>query len=242
MFKHIVINALIVGAIAGGIWGILQIFTTSPIILAAEIYEVSEPLAADSHSHEGEAAHSHADASIWAPDDGPERVIYTLISAMLAAVGFAMITLALMALNNKTSLTSGLLFGLAGFISFFVAPAIGLPPEIPGTIAADLDMRQTWWLATVALTAAGLASIAFMSVIYKFVGVSLLVIPHLIGAPQPEHHGFANTDPVAMAALTDLSVDFVLMTGISLLVLWLSIGLLSAYFAKKFVPDFYPKT
>ena len=78
--------------------------------------------------------------------------------------------------------------------------------------------------------------------IYKIIGVGLLAIPHIIGAPQPEHHGFANTDPVAVAALTNLSADFVLMTGFSLLVLWLTIGLLSAYFGRKYLPSYYPKT
>ncbi|MCJ8323856.1 MAG: CbtA family protein [Rhizobiales bacterium] len=242
MFKHIVINALIVGAIAGAIWGVLQIFTTSPIILAAEVYELVEPEATDTHSHGDETVHSHADDDAWAPADGFERIIYTLITAMLSAVGFAMITLAFMALTNQTSLISGLLFGLAGYISFFVAPALGLLPEIPGTLAADLDMRQTWWALTVGLTAAGLATIAFSPVIYKIIGVGLLAIPHIIGAPQPEHHGFANTDPVAVAALTNLSADFVLMTGFSLLVLWLTIGLLSAYFGRKYLPSYYPKT
>lgn len=238
MFKNIVINAMIVGVIAGALLGILQNFTTTPIILAAEAYEVSETTEATTHSHGGASAHTHQhDDEAWAPQDGFERVTYTILSSILTAIGFAMLTLAAMAASGKTSLLNGLLFGLAGFTIFYIAPALGLSPEIPGTIAANLEGRQAWWLMTVILTAAGLGCLAFLNQYYKLFGLALLAIPHILGAPQPEHHGFANTEPEAVAALTALSGDFILMTGLTLLIFWVATGIVSAHFAKKFIGE-----
>ncbi len=56
--------------------------------------------------------------------------------------------------NQTLTLHPGLLWGLAGFVVFVLAPNFGLPPELPGMQAGDLMQRQIWWLATVVLTAA----------------------------------------------------------------------------------------
>ncbi|MGV8769566.1 CbtA family protein, partial [Pseudomonas aeruginosa] len=50
-----------------------------------------------------------------------------------------------------------LLWGLAGYAVFCLAPSLGLTTELPGTAAADLVQRQYWWIATAAATAVGLA-------------------------------------------------------------------------------------
>lgn len=233
MFKNIIINALVVGAIAGALLGVMQIFTTSPIIQAAEFYEIT----ADETAHDEGAAHSHGDedAEAWGPEDGFERTAYTIASSMLTAVGFAMLTIAAMAFTNKTSLLSGLLFGLAGYLSFYVAPSIGLSPEIPGTVAANLEGRQGWWMMTVLLTAAGLACLAFMPNLFKISGLALIAVPHILGAPLPEHHGFANTHPDAVAALTSLSSDFIIATAATLFIFWVVLGLVSSYMTKRFM-------
>lgn len=233
MFKNIIVSAMIVGVIAGALLGALQNFTTTPIIIAAEFYEVTADPSAEADGH----GHSHGDeeAEAWGPKDGFERTAYTIFASILTAVGFAMLVIAAMAFTKKTSLLSGLLFGLAGYLSFYVAPAMGLLPEIPGTIAANLEGRQGWWLMTVILTAAGLACLAFMPQLFKLFGIALIAIPHILGAPLPEHHGFANTHPEAVAALTDLSNEFILMTAISLFIFWVVLGMLSGYVAKRFV-------
>ncbi|MGL1922685.1 MAG: CbtA family protein [Hyphomicrobiales bacterium] len=239
MFKNIIIAALLVGAITGALLGVLQIFTTSPIIMAAEAYEVSEASAADTHNGATQAhshTHSHDDAGeAWAPSDGIERTTYTIFASMLTAVGFAMLVIAAMAYTQKIKPLHGLLFGLAGYLSFFVAPSLGLIPEIPGTLAANLEGRQGWWMMTVLLTAAGLACLAFMPKLFKLFGFALIAVPHVLGAPLPSQHGFANTDPQAVAALTELSGQFVIMTAITLLVFWVVLGVLSSYAAKKYL-------
>lgn len=233
MFKNIIVSAMIVGVIAGAFLGALQNFTTTPIILAAEFYEVTAEAGAEVDGH----SHSHAgdDAEAWGPEDGFERTAYTIFASILTAIGFAMLVIAAMAFTKKTSLLSGLLFGLAGYLSFYVAPSMGLLPEIPGTVAANLEGRQGWWLMTVILTAAGLACLAFMPKLFKLFGFALIAIPHILGAPLPEHHGFANTHPEAVAALTNLSNEFIMMTAITLFMFWVVLGMLSGFVAKRFV-------
>lgn len=233
MFKNIIISALLVGAIAGAVLGVMQIFATSPIIFAAEVYEVAE--APSDHSHDA-TTHSH-EAEAWAPEDGIERGIYTIFAAMLTAVGFAMLVIAAMAFTKKFEIWHGLLFGLAGYLSFFVAPSLGLVPEIPGSLAANLEGRQGWWMMTVLLTAAGLACFAFMPKFFKLFGFALIAVPHVLGAPLPEHHGFANTDPEAVAALTALSGDFIMMTAVTLFVFWLVLGVLASFAGRKYIAE-----
>ncbi len=250
MFKNIIVSAIIVGVIVGALWAVLQNFTTTPIILAAEAYEVSDPVTFDgngngngngNHTHDSKQAHETEQANghghnpdAWAPNDGFERIGYTILTSILTAIGFAMLILAAMAASNKTNLLSGILFGLAGYISFYLAPSFGLAPEIPGSQAAQLEGRQGWWLMTVLLTAAGLACMAFINSKFRFFGLGLIAIPHILGAPLPEHHGFANSDPIAVAALTNLSNEFIILTGISLLVFWLALGAASSMAAKRY--------
>ncbi|GIS88595.1 MAG: hypothetical protein CM1200mP18_13050 [Gammaproteobacteria bacterium] len=33
-----------------------------------------------------------------------------------------------------------------GFATFFFSPALGLPPELPGTTVTEMGPRQLWWL------------------------------------------------------------------------------------------------
>lgn len=236
MFKNIILSALIVGAIAGAILGAMQLFTTSPIILAAEFYEVTAD--AEPGHDDSTAAHGHShgdDAEAWSPEDGFERTISTIVASILTAVGFAMLTIAAMAYSQKTNLLHGLLFGIAGYLSFYVAPSMGLLPEIPGSLAANLEGRQGWWMMTVILTAAGLACLAFIPSLFRLFGIALIAIPHIIGAPQPEHHGFLNQHPDAVKALTELSNEFILMTGITLFIFWVILGLLASAATKRFV-------
>jgi cobalt transporter subunit CbtA len=52
------------------------------------------------------------------------------------------------------------IWGLCGFLAVTLAPAAGLPPELPGMPAGDLVARQIWWVGTIAATAAGIFLIA----------------------------------------------------------------------------------
>ena len=67
---------------------------------------------------------------------------------------------------------------------------MGLAPELPGSTAAPLFERQLWWTATVVASVAGLWLIAFgRSPVAALGGVVVALLPHLIGAPQPDAFG-----------------------------------------------------
>jgi len=121
----------------------------------------------------------------------------------------------------------GLLWGIAGFAVFSFAPAAGLPPELPGMAAADLVTRQEWWLATAAMTAAGLATIVFgRRPALWLAGLVILLIPHLVGAPiSPDAK---STLPAALAA------EFVTASLATTLLFWLTLGSLSGWLHQRF--------
>ncbi len=221
-FRNLVLSAVTIAIVAGLFLSLYQYFFITPIIIASEVYEVIEPMM----SYTVEA---------WSPEEGLERTSFSFMANFLISFGYALLLLTMMATKDSMKLAQGFMWGIAAYLSIFVAPGLGLAPEIPGMEAAYLEGRQTWWLLTVFLTALGLWSIAYQAFILKGMGGLLLIIPHLIGAPQPETHGFVNTDPEAINALTHLWHDFILQTSIVNGLLWLIIGVLSAFFSLKFI-------
>lgn len=221
-FRNLVLSAIAIAIVASSFLNLYQYFFITPIILASEIYEVIEPTATNT-------------VEVWSPEEGLERSSFSFIANFLVCFGYALLLLTAMATKDSMKLVQGFIWGIAAYLSVFVAPALGLTPEIPGMEAAHLEGRQIWWLLTVLLTALGLWTIAYQAIIFKGLGVLMLLIPHLIGAPQPESHGFVNTDPEAINALTTLWHEFILQTSVANGLLWLIIGLLSALFSIKFI-------
>lgn len=178
----------------------------------------------------GAGDHDHG-AGAWEPRDGFERNAYTAAANILTAIGFALLLAGFFAVRSgatgaSVSWHEGLLWGLAGFAVFTLAPGLGLPPELPGVPVAPLLSRQIWWLAAVLATAGGLALIAFRrSVPAAIAGVILLTLPHLIGAPE-----LANIETNVPSSLTHQFVTAVTVTS---LVFWTLLGgLTSAVFAR----------
>ena len=224
IFSRIVYCAILVGVVTGAVFSLLQVTSLDPVIFASETYEVEE--ATDGHSHGHDHGYSHDG---WGPADGFERTAYTVLSNVLAGTGFAAVLLALMCLfwltrNRDIGWGQGLLWGLAGYLAVYVAPAIGLPPEIPGVTAAPVEHRQIWWVLTVAAVAFGLGLFAFAPNRYKALGIVFLAVPYLVGAPHLEGPLFEHPDPAAVEALTALHREFVLKTAIVNLVFWLLMG------------------
>jgi cobalt transporter subunit CbtA len=119
------------------------------------------------------------------------------------------------------------LWGGAGFLAFGLAPALGLPPELPGAPAADLASRQTWWLLAAGCTASGLALMAFArQPILRLAGVAALVIPHAIGAPH--------ADGVAGSVPAELAGRFAVASLFAAAVFWGVLGGLSGYLFQRF--------
>ena len=229
--------ALLAGVGAGVVgWGV-HMAATTPLILEGEVYEgaadASAPAAAEAtaHTHDANTAeHSH-DAEAWAPADGWERNLYTLGADVVTGVGFAfLLTAAIVLLGRGADWRRGLLWGLAGFASFSLAPAFGLPPELPGTEAAPLVDRQLWWIGTAVATGAGLLAAARLRNVYGYaIAVVLIAAPHVIGAPQPETPGGL--------APEELERKFILVTIATSLVFWLVLGVLTGAFFKRYANE-----
>lgn len=233
MIKRIAQTAGFTGLLAALLLTLLQSLWVAPLILQAETYEKAPAVAEVTHEHAaGAAAHSH-DAEAWEPEDGWQRVLSTTGGNLVVAVGFALMLAGLYTLRAPTRTAQGLLWGLAGYATFVLAPTLGLPPELPGTAAADLALRQTWWIGTAASTAAGIALIVFgRNWLLKVLGVAILAVPHVIGAPQPEVH--------SMLAPEALEAQFKIASQLTNVAFWLALGLISAWLFRRNRDDQYP--
>jgi len=224
MIKRIAQTAGFTGLPAALLLTLLQSFWVAPLILQAETFE-NAPAATEVHEHAGAAAHTH-DAEAWEPEDGWQRVLSTTGGNLVVAVGFALMLAGLYTLRAPTRAAQGLLWGLAGYATFVLAPTLGLPPELPGTAAADLAQRQIWWIGTAASTAAGIALIVFgRNWLLKVLGAAILAVPHVIGAPQPEVH--------SMLAPEALETQFKIASQLTNVAFWLALGLISAWLFRR---------
>jgi len=238
LLRGIIYSALLIGLLVGLLLTGLQSVVVNPIIFASEAYETveEEPVVA-SHAHD-HGAHEHNEEA-WGPADGAERLFYTALANVIASIGFAAVLLALMSQTQlqgwtSSSLGKGVLWGLAGFIAFFAAPGIGLPPEIPGIEAAPLENRQGWWMLTVGVFIVGIGLLAFAPLKFKAISLVLFALPYIIGAPHgagPEFTG----DAASVAALTELHSQFIMASGITNLVFWLVLGAISAWCINRWV-------
>jgi len=237
LLRGIIYSALLIGLLVGLLLTGLQSVVVNPIIFASEAYESveEEPAAAPAHDH---GAHEHNDEA-WGPEDGAERLFYTALANVIASIGFAAVLLALMSQTQlqgwtSSSLGKGVLWGLAGFIAFFAAPGIGLPPEIPGIEAAPLENRQGWWMLTVGVFIVGLGLLAFAPLKFKAISLVLFALPYIIGAPHGHGPEFTG-DAASVAALTELHSQFIVASGITNLVFWLVLGAISAWCINRWV-------
>ena len=234
LFRRLILCAVVIGMAAGVVLGLTEQVTTAPIIAAAEQYET----VGHAHAHAGHAHHHHDSA--WAPDDGAERMVFTVIASVGAAIGFALMLLVAMCLarllhDHRPTVGAGMLWGLAAFAWVFVAPAIGLPPELPGAAAADLTARQLWWVAAVASAGLSLWLLVFVSRAWKWAGLALLPLPYVYGAPQPAASPAAMPDGAAGQALARLHESFVWATSGTNLGLWLVLGLGCAWAMQRWI-------
>jgi cobalt transporter subunit CbtA len=229
--------ALLAGIGAGVVgWGV-HMAATTPLIKEAEVYEsaaeANAPAAAEAtaHTHDANTAEHGHDAEAWAPADGWERNLYTLGADVVTGVGFAfLLTAAIVFLGRGADWRRGLLWGLAGFASFTLAPAVGLPAELPGTNAAPLVDRQLWWIGTAIATAGGLFAAAWLRNVYGYaIAVVLIALPHVIGAPQPETPGGL--------APEELEHKFILAAAATSLVFWVVLGVLTGAFFKRYANE-----
>jgi cobalt transporter subunit CbtA len=241
--RSILFVAALAGLAAGVAMTLMQFFATVPLILEAETFETAAAVphdhgagAVEPHDHGTGvvAPHDHGDGEEWAPADGFPRMSLTAAANLVTAIGFGLLLVAASEFaGGIASWRQGLVWGLAGFAVFTLAPGLGLPPELPGMPAAELGARQGWWIATVVLTAGGLALIAFGRGAWIGVaGAALLVLPHLVGAPQPVSH--------ETAVPSELHHRFVVAVTVTNLVFWLALGLAVSLVRPRFAADLAP--
>ncbi|MBT7572538.1 MAG: hypothetical protein HN632_21530 [Rhodospirillaceae bacterium] len=173
------------------------------------------------HVHQDASAHTH---DAWQPEDGFERTGFTLLANILAGVAFGLLLATALTLYGRAiTLTQGLIWGAAGFLSFALLPALGLPPELPGAATGALQDRQIWWLATAIVSAGGLAALTMgTGATTRIAGIVVLAAPHIIGAPHAAQGEVGLAPP-------ELAAQFVVNSLFTSLVMWLVIGAGMAY-------------
>jgi cobalt transporter subunit CbtA len=217
MIQKMLTSAMYAGVVAGLLAALLHFAFVQKFILLGEEYETGAAVhfagvVPQTDHHAADAAveeHSHdAAAEEHAHDDGGTapstftRNAWTVVFSGLVYVAYALILVAGFGLartfGNVITAREGLLWGIAGFASFQLAPAMGLAPELPGTMAADLGARQLWWWGTVGASAGALALLGYgRSVLAALCAALLLAAPHIIGAPQLD--GFSGVAPPEVA-------------------------------------------
>ncbi len=233
MFRTLIYSAAGAGVAVCLAVSALQAVTTGPLILHAEVYEDAggaapeaaiagaaavEAVAAVDRHVAGTPAHEHEEEA-WAPADGLQRTAYTALANLVVGAAVALMLLGAMALlGQPIDAGRGLMFGAAGFVAVSLLPALGLPPELPGTPAGDILLRQGWWIATAVASAVAIGLLAFARPWpWKLAGLALIVLPHVIGAPEPPSLEAAY--PAALAG------EFVIASMAVSALLWLLAGL-----------------
>jgi cobalt transporter subunit CbtA len=221
MIGRVLLAVLLAGIAAGFVLGIFTEARLVPLILQAETFESA-----------GEA-HSHGSAA-WAPSEGWERTGFTLVTSMLAGAGFAAVLTGLsFVLAIPITRENGIIWGLFGFIAVSLAPAAGLPPELPGmaaTAGGSLAARQVWWLATILSTAGALWLLTQRREAWTiFLALLLGLAPHVIGAPG------AGRDETKIGA--ELILHFVASSLAVNALFWAVLGVFLGYALQRFEKD-----
>jgi len=230
MTTRLFTSALFAGLIAGLIAVLLQFTLVEALILEGEEYEKGNK------SHFGgvlvlnEALEASGEAAVEIEDEPKnlmKRYALTFFADFIVFVGWGLIMVAGFAVadrfGHKVTVKDGLLWGIAGFTAVHMAPSIGLAPELPGTPAAELELRQLWWVTTVIATALALALFAYgRSAMFAVIGLALLIAPHLIGAPRLD--GYAGLAP------PELSGEYVARSLAVSMAIWAVLGLAAGYF------------
>jgi len=232
--RETLLAAIVAGLIAALVFTVVQSVWVTPLILQGEVYEDAAEAAPHSHEHEaheaeGVAGGHHHDENEWKPEEGWQRTLFTFGANLLMGVGYAFVLVALYLLwREPRNILTSALYGVAGFLVFFGAPALGLPPELPGTAAAELSLRQEWWAMTAVATAVGLFLVFSQSRwSLRILGVAIVIAPHFVPAPQPAVE--------SSLAPAELQSQFRVATTICNAVFWLALGVASGVAFRKLV-------
>ena len=225
--RRLFLYSVLSGAVAGLLWFAVQYFAVVPLIEKAETFESKQQ-----PDHNANATPHQHDADEWHPANGWQRNSLTAAATVLTGIGLSAILFgSIAALGRTIDTRSGLLWGIAGFLCFSAAPALGLPPLPPGVEQAEISGRQLWWLATVLLTAAGLWLIAGQRSQRWFVrllGIVCIVLPHAIGAPA---------GPGDTVVPPELTAKFTTACLVAAALFWTTLGLTGGFLSSRYRSD-----
>lgn len=207
MITRTLLTGLLAGLAAGAVLTLLYIGKIQPLILAAEGHEQG------------------VDVALSAPF---MRFFDTFLFNILNGVGFGLLLAALLVMRGRpVGVGPGVLWGAAGFAVFVLAPAVGLPPELPGSIKAPVEERQVWWLLTVVATTGGIGLLALQARrTLKGAGILLILLPHILGAPRAEVYGEVLPAELA-AAFVGVSIG-------TMALFWVVLGGVAGYCHDRF--------
>lgn len=256
MIIKTILAALVAGLIAGAFMTAAQELRVTPLILHAEEYEGQEPAAGQpiteqpateqQHSHLKQQsavdyvlaalspitpayAHAEGEHEEGGIMFGMSRFSGTLLANLVAGSGFGLLLAGVsLVIGYPITLRNGALWGACGWLAVHLLPALGLPPELPGFPAADLQDRQIWWVATILFSGAGLYLIVLRAeIVAKAAGLLLLIAPHLYGAPQPVD--------ISSAVPAVLGAEFAVAALATTLAFWIVLGVLSGFINDRFL-------
>ena len=238
MYRRIFATAILAGFLGGVIITVIQEFTTTPIILHAEQFEskAGDATKKQSNYRNRMLVLSHSKARDGAKNTLKtlhqkkwwERTFFTTITNIITGIGFSLILVACFSLS-KTSINgrTGVIWGVAGFSVVSLAPSLGLPPEVPGALSAELVSRQGWWFFCVVATATGLWLLVFQKyIVWVVAGITLIVLPHVVGAPKSAF--FGGNVPAELAS------HFAAASLVTAAIFWSLLGWFSGTFWRSF--------
>jgi cobalt transporter subunit CbtA len=244
LFTRLIWVALAVALLAGSVQSALHQWQAVPIILAAEAFE-------EHHEHQtaeatADPSHVHG-AQEWAPANGTERSVWTWVANVLHNFSLALLTLGALGLwawrrgPAASTLRLGLGVALAGWVTFHLSSALGLPAEVPGMEVADLGARQGWWLLATGSAALACALAAFGRGARRWALVAAcLGLPHLVGAPHLIGDALAAFDAADRVQMLQLNHQFAVVTTWISVSLWLGLGLGCAAGFQRWIQPLLP--
>jgi cobalt transporter subunit CbtA len=232
MIARVLAVAIAAGLIAGLFASLIQSYKVFPLIQQAETYEVAAAEGGHQDAGAGDqdhaAADGHHDGTAWGPSDGFERAAYTWLANSLTGVAYGLLLVAgFLLCRRDIDWRKGVLWGLGGFAAFALAPAVVLPPEVPGAAAAAVPLRQGLWALVAVATAGGLALVVFAKPwALRLLGLALILAPLAISTPHGE--GVGTVPP-------ELSAQFVTASLGAAALFWVALGGLSGHFYRRFL-------
>lgn len=230
MLIRYLLATLAAGLLAGLLVTPAMYLKTVPLILQAETFE--EAGGGHSHGEMETAPHDHDAVTADTEEEGAElpfgRLGNTILANLVAGAGFALLLggVALL-LGRRITVQNGLYWGIAGFFAVAFLPALGLSPELPAMPAADLAERQLWWIAAVVLSGLGIYLVVLRQEIWaKILGLVLIAVPQLYGAPHPED--ISSPVPALLAS------QYAVASLATNLFMWAVIGLALGWFIQHY--------